>query len=65
MLPPLIKGFTLGASLIIAIGSQNASHFHPGMGTLFLTHLGELLGMLLALHSKKIGIMTPADRDSD
>jgi uncharacterized protein YigA (DUF484 family) len=50
---------------LLAIGSQNASHFHPGMGTLFLTHLGELLGMLLALHSKKIGIMTPADRDSD
>jgi uncharacterized protein YigA (DUF484 family) len=50
---------------LLAIGSQNASHFHPGMGTLFLTHLGELLGMLLALHSKKIGIMTPPDRDSD
>jgi uncharacterized protein YigA (DUF484 family) len=50
---------------LLAIGSQNASHFHPGMGTLFLTHLGELLGMLLALHSKKIGIMAPADRDSD
>ncbi len=49
---------------VLAIGSQNASHFHPGMGTLFLTHLGELLGMLLALHSKKIGIMTPADTDS-
>jgi len=45
---------------MLAIGSQEASRFHPGMGTLFLTHLGELMGMLLALHSKKIGIMTPA-----
>jgi hypothetical protein len=44
---------------ILAIGSQEASHFHPGMGTLFLTHLGELLGMLLALHTKKIGMLTP------
>jgi uncharacterized protein YigA (DUF484 family) len=42
---------------MLAIGSQEASHFHPGMGTLFLTHLGELLGMLLALHTKKIGML--------
>ncbi|MDX1697566.1 MAG: DUF484 family protein [Thiohalobacterales bacterium] len=33
---------------LLAIGSQEASRFHPGMGTLFLTHLGELLGLLLA-----------------
>ena len=46
---------------LLAIGSQEASHFHPGMGTLFLTHLGELLGTLLALHTKKIGIMARAD----
>ena len=32
------------------IGSQEASRFHPGMGTLFLTHLGELMGLLLAEH---------------
>ena len=32
---------------LLAIGSQEASKFHPGMGTLFLTHLGELLGILL------------------
>lgn len=35
-----------GAGLL-AIGSQESSKFHPGMGTLFLTHLGELLGVLL------------------
>ena len=47
---------------MLAIGSREANRFHPGMGTLFLTHLGELIGMLLALHSKKIGIMTPPDQ---
>jgi uncharacterized protein YigA (DUF484 family) len=31
----------------MAIGSQEASRFHPGMGTLFLTHLGELMELLL------------------
>ena len=35
---------------LLAIGSQESSRFHPGMGTLFLTHLGELLGLLLAEH---------------
>ncbi len=35
---------------LLAIGSQEASRFHPGMGTLFLTHLGELMGLLLAEH---------------
>jgi uncharacterized protein YigA (DUF484 family) len=33
---------------LLAIGSQDASRFHPGMGTLFLTHLGELTGLLLS-----------------
>lgn len=37
---------------LLAIGSQEASRFHPGMGTLFLTHLGELLGLLLAEHCR-------------
>jgi len=32
---------------LLAIGSQEPSRFHPGMGTLFLTHLGELVGLLL------------------
>ena len=33
---------------MLAIGSQEPGRFHPGMGTLFLTHLGELMGLLLA-----------------
>ncbi len=32
---------------MLAIGSSEAQRFHPGMGTLFLTHLGELLGAFL------------------
>jgi len=32
---------------LLAIGSREASRFHPGMGTLFLTHLGELMALLL------------------
>jgi uncharacterized protein YigA (DUF484 family) len=32
---------------LLAIGSREPNRFHPGMGTLFLTHLGELIGLLL------------------
>ena len=32
---------------LLAIGSHEASRFHPGMGTMFLSHLGELLGDLV------------------
>jgi hypothetical protein len=42
---------------LLAIGSQDASRFHPGMGTLFLTHLGELMGLLLAQYP---GSLSPA-----
>ena len=42
---PLGPKVSLG---LLAIGSREASRFHPGMGTLFLTHLGELMGLLLA-----------------
>jgi uncharacterized protein len=35
---------------LMAIGSQEASRFHPGMGTLFLTHLGELMELCLTVH---------------
>jgi uncharacterized protein YigA (DUF484 family) len=39
-----------GATGLLAIGSQEANRFHPGMGTLFLTHLGEMLDLLLAAY---------------
>lgn len=33
---------------VLAIGSHNASRFHPSMGTLYLRQLADLLGRLLA-----------------
>ena len=39
-----------GATGLLAIGSQETNRFLPGMGTLFLTHLGELLDILLSDH---------------
>ena len=41
---PLGKG---GEHGMLAIGSRSSSHFHPGMGTLFLSHMGELLAAFL------------------
>ena len=41
---PLGRNSTQG---LLAIGSREPNRFHPGMGTLFLTHLGELMGLLL------------------
>ena len=41
---PLGKNGQVG---LLAIGSQESNRFHPGMGTLFLSHLGELLELLL------------------
>ena len=37
-----------GHTGLLAIGSRESNRFHPGMGTLFLTHLGELIDLLLA-----------------
>jgi uncharacterized protein YigA (DUF484 family) len=39
---------------MIAIGSREANRFHPGMGTLFLTHLGELLGAFLKPYTQPL-----------
>jgi uncharacterized protein YigA (DUF484 family) len=33
---------------LLAIGSKNADRFHPTMGTLFISHLGELVAKRLA-----------------
>lgn len=33
---------------VLAIGSCESIRFHPGMGTLFLSHLGELVGQVLS-----------------
>jgi len=41
------------ASGLLTIGSREVNRFHPGMGTLFLSHLGELLARLLQNHDCK------------
>jgi len=46
-----------GRQGVLAIGSREVSRFHPGMGTLFLTHLGELMDLLL---TEQLGTGSPA-----
>lgn len=33
---------------LLALGSENESRFHPGMGTVFISHLGELISTSLS-----------------
>src|SRR3569623_355421 len=35
---------------LLGIGSRDAKRYHAGMGTLFLNHLGDLIGRALARH---------------
>lgn len=35
---------------VLAIGSRDAQRFHPGMGTIFLRQLGEIVSRILARH---------------
>ncbi len=35
---------------ILALGSKNETRFHPGMGTVFISHLGELISTSLTHH---------------
>lgn len=44
---PLFHEHPLG---VLAVGSTDARHFHPGMSTDFLTRLGALLSMALQRH---------------
>jgi len=44
---PLFHQHPLG---VLAVGSNDARHFHPGMSTDFLTRLGALLSMALQRH---------------
>lgn len=44
---PLFHEHPLG---VLAVGSNDARHFHPGMSTEFLTRLGALLSMALQRH---------------
>lgn len=49
-LVPLRGGRTLG---LIGLGSTDAGHFHPDMGTLFLGQLGELVSAGVARHLER------------
>jgi uncharacterized protein YigA (DUF484 family) len=35
---------------VLAIGSRDAQRFHPGMGTIFLRQLGDIVSRVLAPH---------------
>lgn len=37
---------------LLALGSENETRFHPGMGTVFISHLGELISTSLKHHLK-------------
>lgn len=37
---------------ILALGSQDEGRFHPGMGTVFISHLGELISTSITYHIK-------------
>ncbi|CAA6804844.1 MAG: Unknown protein [uncultured Thiotrichaceae bacterium] len=47
VLIPLYEARTIG---VLALGSQREDRFHPGMGTHFLSQLGELVSRALSLH---------------
>ena len=48
-LVPLFGADNLG---ILALGSTDESRFHPGMGTVFISHLGELISTSITYHNK-------------
>ena len=48
-LVPLFGAENIG---ILALGSKDESRFHPGMGTVFISHLGELISTSITYHIK-------------
>lgn len=44
---PLVGAQRMG---ILALGSEDETRFHPGMGTVFISHLGELISTSLMRH---------------
>lgn len=51
VLIPLYEARAIG---VMALGSHSEERFHPGMGTLFLTQLGELVSRALSLHLEPV-----------
>ena len=50
-LVPLFGAENIG---ILALGSEDESRFHPGMGTVFISHLGELISTSITYHLPKL-----------
>ena len=48
-LVPLFGAEKIG---ILALGSEDEGRFHPGMGTVFISHLGELISTSITYHIK-------------
>jgi uncharacterized protein YigA (DUF484 family) len=46
---PLRDGETFG---LLALASEDAQRFYPGMGTLYLKRLGDLVSAAIAAHLK-------------
>ncbi len=46
-LVPLFGAENIG---ILALGSEDEGRFHPGMGTVFISHLGELISTSITYH---------------
>lgn len=53
VLIPLYEARTIG---VLALGSQREDRFHPGMGTHFLSQLGELVSRALSLHMRQVPV---------
>ena len=47
VLIPLFEARNIG---VLALGSEHEDRFHPGMGTLFISQLGDLVSRALSLH---------------
>lgn len=47
VLIPLFEARKIG---VLALGSKHEDRFHPGMGTLFISQLGDLVSRALSLH---------------
>jgi hypothetical protein len=47
VLIPLFEARNIG---VLALGSEQEDRFHPGMGTLFISQLGDLVSRALSLH---------------
>jgi uncharacterized protein YigA (DUF484 family) len=52
----LIPLLGIGWSGILSIGSRDVNRFHPGMGTLFLSRMGELVSHALRPHLRSLPV---------